>query len=336
MCRTRAMRRLVTCSGVVALALLLGLANARYLRNFVGGPYPMSAADLDAISDVTRAPRYFVQVTGSGTMDTGIEQYEVRTRSGREVSRRLKARYFALDTGSRLLIVKSAGRPATTVEGGLRPIPPDLDRQLFSDPEMRELRGRFYPYQMDTDSFRSPGYWSLGIGAIVLLIVGFTAVRARGQLRDPGSHPALVRAASWGELAAVSAEVEREHARPWRRSGATALTENYLVNAGFFGFDVLRFDDLLWAYKRVTKKSVNFIPTGKDFHAILVCIGGTVEVQGKDAEVDETLRWAANRVPWAVFGHSKEIEELMRKDPSGFAAGVAERKLQHEQANPPA
>jgi hypothetical protein len=336
MVRSRATRRVVTCVLVVALGVLLGLANRRYLRNFAGGPYPMSAVDLDAISDVTAAPRYFARVTGSRTIDTGVELYEVETRSGREVRRNLKARYFALDTGSRLLVVKTAGQPVTTVEGGLVPLPADLDQHLFGSPEMRALRGRFLPYHLDTGSFRSPGYWSLGIGSVVLLVAGLVAAKARPQLRDPGSHPALERAASWGEPTAVSAEVEREHGRPWHRSGAVSLTENYLVSASFYGFDLLRLDDLLWAYKRVTKKSVNFIPTGKDFHAILVCVGGTMELQGKDAEVDDILRRVAGRVPWAVFGHSKEIEDLMKKDPSGLAAGVAERKRRHAEAAPPA
>ncbi len=336
MVRTRAVRRLVTCAAVVALTALVGVANLRYLRNFVGGPYAMSAADLDAISDVAAAPRYFARVTGGETFDTGLKSYEVETESGREVRRTLKASYSALDTGGRLLIVKSGGAATTTVEGGLVPIPPDLDRHLFSNAEMRAMRGRFYPYQMDTSSFRSDGYWGLGIGAVVLLIVGFTAARARAQLRDPTAHAAVARAASWGELGAMSAAVRGEYERPWRRSGAVALTENYAVTSSFYSFDVVRLDDLLWAYKRVTKKSVNLIPVGKDFHAILVCIGGTVEFKGKEAEVDETLRRVAGRVPWAVFGHSKEIEELMRKDAAGFAAGVAERKRQHAASAVPA
>jgi hypothetical protein len=189
---------------------------------------------------------------------------------------------------------------------------------------------------MDTGSFRSSGYWGLGIGAVVLAVAGFTAVRARAQLRDPATHPAVARAASWGEPGAVSSEVERESRQPWRRSGPVALGEHYIVTSSFYGFDVLRLADLLWAYKRVTKKSVNFIPTGKDFHAILVCLGGTVEFKGNEADVEETLRWAASRVPWAVFGHSKEIEDLMRKDAAGFAAGVAERRRRHEASPPPA
>jgi uncharacterized protein DUF6709 len=329
MVRTRAVRRLATCAAVVALTLLVGVANVRYLRNFAGGPYAMSAADLDAISNVATAPRYFARVTGSETLDTGVASYEVESESGREVRRTLKASYFALDTGGRLLIVKTAGAPTTTVEGGLVPIPPDLDQHLFGNPEMRAIRGRFYPYHMDTGSFRSDGYWGLGIGAVVLLITGFAAVRARAQLRDPAAHAAVARAASWGELGAMSAAVRGEFERPGRRSGPVFLTENYAVTSSFYRFDVVRLDDLLWAYKRVTKKSVNLIPVGKDFHAILACVGGTVEFKAKESEVDETLRWVASRVPWAVFGHSKEIEEMMKKDPAGFAAGVAERRRQH-------
>jgi len=334
MCRTRASRRLWTCVVVAALGALFGLANLRYLRNFAGGPYALSADDLDAITDVNAAPRYFARVTGGRTMDTGVEQYEVETQSGREVRRTLKARYFALDTGSRLLVVKSAAEPTGTVEGALVPIPPELDQHLFSDAEMRALRGRFYPYYMDTSSFRSEGYWGVAIGAVGLLIVGWIGARARREMGDPESHPAIVRAASWGHPASVSAEVERENEQPWRRSGEVAVTEHYLVKSTFYTFDVLRLADLQWAYKRVTKKSVNFVPTGKDFHAILICAGGTVEVKGTDSEVDETLRFVAERVPWAVFGHSKEIEDLMKKDPAGFAAGVAERRRRHEQAAP--
>ena len=334
--RARALRRLVTCAVVVVLTLLVGVANARYFRNFVGGPYSLSKAELDAISDVTAAPCYFARVVGRETFDTGVASYEVETSHGREVRRTLKANYFALDTGGRLLVVKAAGPPTTTVEGALVPIPPGLEQHLFSDSEMRALRAHFYPYHMDTGSFRSDGYWGLGIGAIVLAIAGFTAARARAQLRDPAAHPAVARAASWGEPGAVSAAVRGEYERPWRSSGPVVLTENYAVTSSFYSFDVVRVEDLLWAYKRVTKKSVNLIPVGKDFHAILVCVGGTVELKGNETEVDETLRWAAGRVPWAVFGHSKEVEELMRKDPAGFAAGVAERRRRTEASAVPA
>jgi hypothetical protein len=335
-CRARSIRQLGACGLVVAAGLLLALASARYVRNFVAGPYPLSAGDLAAISDVKTAPRYFVHVEGTRTIDTGVELYEIEKRYGKEVRRSLKARYFALELGPRLLVVKTAGSPSSSVEGALAPIPLDLDQHLFNTPEMRTLRSRFYPYYLDTASFRSGGYWALGIGAVVLVFLGMTAARAWKRLQDPARHPLVERAASWGDPVSVAVEVEREHAQPWRRSGTIGITDHYLVNSSFFGFDVLRLTDLLWAYKRVTKKSVNFVPVGKDYHAVLACVGGTVAVRAKDAEVDEILRYVEARAPWAVFGHSKEIEDAFKKDPGGFVVAVAERRRRYEATSPPA
>jgi hypothetical protein len=326
------MRQLGAFVGALALGLMFAMANARYLRNFVSGPYPLSSPDLDAISDVATAPRYFARVEGTRTVDTGVEEFEVEKNQGREVRRTRKAGYFALEVGSRFLIVKAVAEPGTTVEGELVPIAAELDQHLFATPEMRQVRVRFYPYCLDTASFRTPGYWGLGIGAALALLVGGGAWRARGRLSDPASHPLLQRTASWGDPASVSGEIESEQARPWRRCGAITITDRYVVKSSFFSLDVVRLADLLWAYKRVTKKSVNFVPVGKDYHAVLACVGGTVEVQGKDAEVDEILHYVASKTPWAVFGHSKELEDLFRKDPAGFVAGVGERRRQHEAA----
>ncbi|HVO10093.1 MAG TPA: hypothetical protein VMX54_05000 [Vicinamibacteria bacterium] len=331
-CRTRAVRQLVTCGLVAGGALLLAVANARYIRNFAGGPYATSEADLAAISDPEQAPRYFVQVAGTRTVDTGVELYEVREEHGRETGRTLKARYYALLAGSRYLIVKSAGEPPNRAEGSLQRIPPELDQHLFRTPKMQANRGRFYPYYLETDSFRTPGYWSIAVGLVALIVIALVSRSAWRKLGEPSSDPLVRRASTWGELAAVSAEIERELAQRWRRQGGTSITDHYLVNEAFYSLQVLRLDDLLWAYKKVIKKSVNLIPVGKDYVAVLNCKGGAVEIKAKDPEVDDILRYAAGRAPWAVFGHTKDVETLFRKDAAAFAAIVADRKRQHEAA----
>ena len=331
-CRARAVRQLVTCGLVAGAGLLFAAANARYIRNFAGGPYAASEADLAGISDPEQAARYFVQVSGTRTVDTGVELYEVRTENGKETGRTLKARYYAILAGSRYLVVKSATEPPNRAEGSLERISPELDQHLFSSARMQASRGRFYPYYLDTDSFRTPGYWSIAVGLAALIVIVLVSRTAWRRIRDPRSHPLVQRASTWGELAAVSAEIERELAQKWRRQGSTSITDHYLVNEAFYSLQVLRLDDLLWAYKKVIKKSVNFIPAGKDFVAVVNCIGGTMEIKAKDPEVDEMLRYAASRAPWAVFGHTKDIEALFRKDAAAFAAIVMDRKRQHEAA----
>lgn len=337
-CRARAVRALSTAVGLLMLGLFLTLGQARYLRNFFGGPYPTTTRDLDAITDAGRAPRCFVHVDGTRAVELGLEEYEIHRRNGQETSRRLKARFYALETGDRFLVVKTSGSSLTAVEGELRPVYGELETHLFSTPQMRAARARFRPYFLDTSSFRESGYWGLGLGSVFFLAVGAWALHAWKRLRAPSEHPLVARLSQWGDPSSVSAQVEQELAHPWRKAGAFALTERFLVKSSFYGIDVLRFCDLLWAYKKVTKKSVNFIPVGKDFHAVLACVGGTAEVQAKDADVDEILRYAAARAPWAVQGHSKELEAAFRKDPTGFVAAIAERrrKYESEQAAAPA
>ena len=110
------------------------------------------------------------------------------------------------------------------------------------------------------------------------------------------------------------------------RGPGWVVTDQYLLRSTFFSFDVLRLSDLLWAYKKVTKHSVNFIPTGKTYDAVLACYGGRATVKGAEKTVDELLGFAAQRTPWAVFGFSQELETLFAKKTADFCAAVEQRK----------
>ena len=328
--RTRAVRAFSTAAALLALGAFFAAGQTRYFRNFFGGPYPATAEDLDAIHDPDAAPHYFVHVEGTRAVELGLEEYEVRTQSGRETGRTLKARFYALQVGDRFLVVKATDASNAVVEGELRPVYGELESHLYSSAEMRAVRNRFHPYFLDTHSFRSAGYWGLGLGSAFFAVLGFWAVRAWKRLREPAGDALVQRVSAWGDPAAVSAEIEHERERPWRKVGPFAITERYVVKSSFYGLEVLRLSDLLWAYKKVIKKSVNFVPVGKDYQAVLCCAGGTAEVQTKEDQVDEILHYAAARTPWAVFGHTKDLADAFAKDPAGFVAAVADRRREFE------
>jgi hypothetical protein len=225
---------------------------------------------------------------------------------------------------------QSSGAPAT-VEGELRPMPPDLDSRLFNTPEMQALRNRFYPFYLDDDSFRFEGYLAIA----GLLVFGFPLVWYGGPawrfMKDPTSHPVVKRAVSWGDPVGTAAEARRESGSPRHKGGGWLVTDKYLIQSTFFTFDLLRLSDLLWAYKRVTKHSVNFIPTGKTYEAVLACYGGQATVKAREKTVDAVLAFAAERAPWAVFGFSKELETLFNKNNRDFCEAVEQRKRDQAQ-----
>jgi hypothetical protein len=82
MVRARCLRRIVAWSTLLASVAIFGVAQRRYIQNFLLGPYDLGAAELDAIRDVAEAPRYFVRVTGSKSVNTGLQQITVHKRGG--------------------------------------------------------------------------------------------------------------------------------------------------------------------------------------------------------------------------------------------------------------
>jgi hypothetical protein len=85
----------------------------------------------------------------------------------------------------------------------------------------------------------------------------------------------------------------------------------------------------VWVYKKVTKHSVNFIPTGKTYSVILVGRHRQrIEEQMKEQAVNEMLADLATRVPWVLFGFTKDLEKAWQKDPAGVIAAVDTRYQQ--------
>jgi hypothetical protein len=124
----------------------------------------------------------------------------------------------------------------------------------------------------------------------------------------------------------IAVEARREAASPRYKGGGWRVTDKYLIRSAPFAFDLLRLSDLLWAYKRVTKHSVNFIPTGKTYSGVLVCYGGAAEVTGREQNVDALLTFAGERAPWAIFGYSDDLNKLFKQKTEDFCAAVEQRK----------
>lgn len=331
MCRRSCSRQLVTWGFVLAGALVFGALNTRYIKNFLNGPFPVGEQDLEHITDPGEAPRYFVRVAGTRTLDTGIRQITTTESGGVEESRRVSAEYYALQVGDKFLIVKSSSGEPTVVEGRLMPTPADLDRQLFDTAETRATRPLVYPFYLDTESFRLPGYYAIAAARVFLWFFLRKGIPAWRRLQNPAEHPVVARTAAWGDPVSIAAELEREYrTQPVHRLGDWTITRNYVVQDSFFGFEVLRLEDLVWGYKRVTKKRVNFIPAGKDYHVILVCYSGAIEIPASEQQVDEVLAYANQRTPWAIFGYSADLENCFKKQPQELCLAVEARRREIE------
>jgi hypothetical protein len=312
---------------VTAIVAWIYAENRAYLKVFFKGPPPATAADLDAAekaeNNLQPIATPYVTITGDKVLNTGVQ--EVTTNYG--FIKNVSAGFYALEVGDRVLIVKSGKTPSTTVGGELGPMPYDLKSDLFppgTDPTDEAV---FYPLLLDTN-YRESGYVGAFWALLAEALFGFFAFRSWRRLSGQVEHPAVTRARAWGDIAVTSAEVEREleMAVIVKRGGWT-LTQNYAVKNMWLSFDLFRLDNLVWVYKKAIKRRVNFIiPAGTTYSAALNFSDGQAEVGGSQKKVEELLALASERAPWAVKGHSADLEKFYKSSRNSFVAEVMKRK----------
>jgi len=326
--RTAARRRFVAWTLVLVVGVFLATSDRRYIANFFGGPYELAQADLDSIGDIALTPHYFARVKADRVLDTGIRQYTVHTQNGVETGRSESAAYHALVLGKRFLVVRTAANAESDVAvGKLLPRPADFDEQLFDSKDMRSLRSNFYPFYLDSEPFRRPGYVVVVIAMLFLALFAWRAIPSWRALRDPSTHPLAARIATWGDPIGLAVAAEHEFSHPLLKAGGGwRCGDKYLIRSSFFSFDLLLLQDVVWGYKKITKHSVNFIPTGKTYEAIVKCYGGDAMISGKEARVNEVLHLVQQRAPWAVIGYSADLAGIWKKQQDEFLRQVEQRR----------
>ncbi|CAK8713618.1 MAG: hypothetical protein CDV28_102222 [Candidatus Electronema aureum] len=258
MIKEKSIRRITVCAVIAVCIALLLFVQKRYIQNFINGPYDLSAADLDLIRDVSQTPRYFARISGSKAIDTGIQKFAVHTRNGVETDRSVSAKYYGLVIGEKFLIYEGDYTPLTTVEGALAEMPAEVSNHLFSSREMLEIRSQFYPFYLETQPFRSIGYFAIVVLVCLGGFLAYIGIPAWRYWRNPALHPLMKRISRWGNPILIASAAERQSSSPRFTGSSWTLTKDFLIKSTWFTFDILQFSDLLWAYKTVTKHSTNF------------------------------------------------------------------------------
>jgi len=314
---------------LVVTAIVVGIfvANSAYMKVFFKGPPPATVTDLDAAEHDVNGEGLiatpYVTIAGSKLLNTGVE--EVTTYEG--VIKNVSAGYYALEIGSRVLLVKSGKVPSTTVSGELSAMPFDVQQDLFPPGTSDADKAVFYPLLLDTN-YRESGWAGFFWALVVEGLFGFFAWRSWRRLSGQVEHPAVIRARAWGDLAVTSAEVERELEMAVKgKCGGWKLTQNYAAKNARLSFDLFRLDNLVWAYKKTIKRRVYFfIPAGTTYAADLMFNDGQAEMVGSQKSVDEMLGLASLRAPWAVKGYTAELEKFWKSSRAEFVAEVMKRK----------
>jgi hypothetical protein len=331
----RANRNLFLVNGAILVALLCALAvDWQYYANFVLSCKPISAEELASITSPSQRFRNFVTVHGTKSLSTGYQDIvqHIEKSSGRVVSTETKDEYVLLVVGGKGLLVKAPnGTSNLEFSGELVPTDDDVQRQIITPlaASSPDVASKILPFTLDATDYRTQGYWALGLGVPLFLLACWNFSKAFKRAAEPQLAPIWRQVSLYGNAEQLSAQIGSELQASSLRYGGLRLTPSWLVRKRLFSTWISPVQDVVWVYKKVTRHSVNFIPTGKSYAAVIA--GGhrqRVEEKMSQKKVEALLAEMAARVPWAIYGFNAELDNAWKKDPGGFAAAVDARRQQ--------
>lgn len=277
-------------------------------------------------------PNQWVTVAGDEMLDTGYTH--VTQKEGE--AEKTDAYYFAMVLDRRLLLVQTSDdKPADTLTGVLKPAPSDVQSEVIDDivDEEPDLQGVFLPFILDTqDAYRTGGYIGLVVGIPLLLVGAFNLLRFLQRSANPGAHPLARALARYGDPVQVAMGIDMQMRNPAGQSKigkSVTVTPGWLLRSTTFGLDVMRIEDIVLVYKRVTQHRVNFVPTGKSYALLINDRNRKVlEIQGGEKEVDAAGIALSQRAPWMLLGYSAELEKDWRTNPAMVIQAVDQRRAQ--------
>ena len=334
----RANRNLLLVNGAI-LAVLISIvaANYRYCANFVLGCQSLSNAEMAGLTSPDQRWRNFVSVAGSKSANTEYRDVVNHMQGGRVVSTDIKDEYILLRVGEKILLVKAEpGKEKLEYSGELvettEPVKNDLLGPLAK--EQPDLVAEVLPFTLNAADYRSNGYVMLMVGLPLLALGLWNCLKAMRRSSEIQTSPVWKHLAVYGNAEQLSQQIEAElQPAMIRKYGKLQIAQQWMVRRKSFSTWVSPTADLVWVYKKVTKHSVNFIPTGKTYSVVLLGRHRQrIEEQMKEKAVNEMLGDLTARVPWALFGFTQDLEKAWKKDPTGVIAAVDSRYQQYKSA----
>jgi len=322
---------LVANLGLSAAVLVALLLSGKYYYNFCFGPFPITEQTLTSLRNADQVSQRFVVIPIENAIDYSVEEFETR-RSGRE---RAIATYYSLMFGDKLLLVKaSPGHHERQFTGylenmagyhrGQREV---LDRFVAHDPSSR---GAYLPVMLDATDVRTPGWIGLAIGLPLFILGAWNTKKALTRRSNPSAHPILVTLEKYGSPITIAAAIDREiNAEISRPTSSVFISPSWFLNERFFTLDAKPLVELVWAYKKVTRHSVNLIPTGKTYVTVIWDRrrkSMEVSTGRSEQKTHRILEDLAARAPWLLIGYSEDLSRDWTTDASGVISAVDQRR----------
>jgi hypothetical protein len=313
-------RRLYFGYSLLTCAIIIFIYQHTYIANLISGPRLMDSASLENelignnIKDINvNLPLPSGEVYTSGytyvttTTDQDTNQVESQTTD---------SEYYLTIIGKHVLVLEGTpGQlPSGNFTGVVIPLPPDLQSNLVSDfnstPELSGLGNTILPYALSNEGMTGlDDFWGFLFGLGLLLWGGFITYKRKTDPEDKKHYiyqTLSLPLSRYQNINDLSDDFIKSEQSGITKIGLYKLSNKFLFHETFFHFRVYPMSQMYWAYKKITKKSVNFIPTGKDYGLVMhFKPKQSITIKEPEASVTQHLTMLINLCPQAKFGYTK-------------------------------
>jgi len=178
-------------------------------------------------------------------------------------------------------------------------------------------------------SFSGDSMFGAAVLALAIIWPGWVALSSFRTMTNPRGHKVFSRMSQRGLLDQMVEEVENQVREGGHKIGSFIFTPNYLIDTTHVAVE--RYSELVWIYKKQTRHSVNFIPTGSTYEVVIHSNDGAQRMTaGSLKVVDQVLGTLAQNCPWIVTGYSAQLVDLWNRSRGDFVAEVEARFQAHQ------
>jgi Putative transmembrane protein precursor len=321
-----------TGAGMAGLPIAIGVLGFSYWVSFFSGPKQISSQEL-----VTAPSKYlgqYVTVSGSDNAETGWQQISQRKSkyTGEVKSESVSARFVAIkmpfsSDQNRVLLAKIApeASASNTVTGKIDGIPTLVENELANIPN----RDRILPVLIDAQgNFYGMGVFGIIVGGISGIIGTCCLISLKQRQKNVGFHPIIKNLSKYGKADAIAQQIDQEFQnQDVIVRNKTMISKSWLIQQESYETKFRQIKDIVWLYFQVTTHRTNGIPTGKTYSAIFCDrYGNKTEVAGTEAESVDLVQHIYSLMPWAIAGHSDDLQRAWDKDRAALIAAVDEAR----------
>jgi hypothetical protein len=236
---------------------------------------------------------------------------------------------MAMTVGKHILVVKAKpGDIRQNYTGTLTSMPDDLKKEVYSGLGEPDLQAATLRLLLDATSSYGDALILAYVVVGALVVSGlWMFFLSKRRIEMPERHPLCKALSKYGPLYSVVPEIDSDVAAGTSSFSSVTFSRNWIISCWLTQVAVIRRDEIIWVYKKRTKHSVNFIPTGSSYSLVLRdARGKLLELSNSEQMVDGYLASLGQQTPWVIFGYDRKLEKLYKKELQSFTQTVSGRR----------